>query len=79
MLFRRAVATIRCGRLFATHAEVIVPKPAPPGYSSAAAGAGAASGGAARMVSEPAAASGALARIDCPKRRMAQRVAIVYN
>ena len=39
MLFRRAVATIRCGRLFATHAEVVVPKPAPPGYSSAAAGA----------------------------------------
>ena len=37
MLFRRAVATIRCGRLFATHAEVIVPKPAPPGYSPAAA------------------------------------------
>ena len=39
MLFRRAVATIRCGRLFATHAEVIVPAPAPPGYSSVTAGA----------------------------------------
>ncbi|CAH0372346.1 unnamed protein product [Pelagomonas calceolata] len=39
MLFRRAVATIRCGRLFATQAEMIQPAPAPPGYSSAAAGA----------------------------------------
>ena len=39
MLFRRAVATIRCGRLFATQSEIIQPVPAPPGYSSAAAGA----------------------------------------
>ena len=39
MLFRRAVATIRCGRLFATQSEIIMPKPAPPGYSSVTAGA----------------------------------------
>ena len=39
MLFRRAVVAARCSRLFATQAEMILPKPAPPGYSSAAAGA----------------------------------------
>jgi len=39
MLFRRAVAAARCSRLFATQAEMIQPAPAPPGYSSAAAGA----------------------------------------
>ena len=39
MLFRRAVAAARCSRLFATQAEMILPKPAPPGYSSVTAGA----------------------------------------
>ena len=39
MLFRRAVAAARCGRLFATQSEIIVPAPAPPGYSSVTAGA----------------------------------------
>ena len=40
MLFRRAVAAARCSRLFATQSsEIIVPAPAPPGYSSLTAGA----------------------------------------